>query len=61
MEHENCIECGVNYPSAFLAPLASSSGVVGPVCGICALDLINAIHGTTRDSFDGSPRAEQMR
>jgi hypothetical protein len=46
-----CKICKIEYPDEIL-----SNGI----CGICALELTNKIHGTNRTSFNGE-MAEDLR
>jgi hypothetical protein len=55
-----CEECTVDYPSKLLSPFSSSEGNRKYVCGICALELSNKIHGIVRTRFDGE-HAESLR
>ena len=55
-----CTECNIDYPSDYLHDFDSSQGFKPNVCGICALELSNIIHGIKRTKFDG-PIAEKMR
>jgi hypothetical protein len=57
---KQCGKCGVRYPEDLLSPFQSSRGGTLPVCGVCALELSNEIHGVKRERFDGE-RAEAMR
>lgn len=54
-----CDQCKVNYPSGLVQVMYSSLGSFN-VCGICALEISNKIHGNNRQKFDG-PMAEKMR
>lgn len=57
-----CPECNVEYPERLLNPLVTHLGTTKPICAICALEIINEIHGPerVRESFD-APVAERMR
>lgn len=55
-----CAQCKLDYPESILSPLQSSYGDIPPVCGICALEISNKIHGDNRKKFTG-PKAEKMR
>lgn len=54
-----CSQCKIDYPSYMVQLMKSSLGSF-MVCGVCALDISNQIHGTQRATFDGEV-AEQMR
>lgn len=50
-----CAECQWKYPEIILSPLfVGNVGYTRQVCGICALKLMNEIHGINRSSFTGS-------
>lgn len=55
-----CQECKFKYPVRLLSWMTDSQGLQGLVCGVCALNLSNAVHGVTRLKFDGE-KAEAMR
>lgn len=55
-----CSLCKWLYPDYLVNNLESSKGVLASVCGPCALEIINKIHGDERDKFHG-PIAEMMR
>jgi hypothetical protein len=55
-----CAECGWPYPFTYLAPLHTSKGTTGDVCGICALVLSNQALGIERTEFTGR-MAEHLR
>lgn len=57
-----CDECQWDYPFHMLNPLFTNiAGVTSKaVCGICALKLMNMIHRSNREKFDGTG-AERMR
>lgn len=59
MELKECAHCGFEYPPEILSSMQGSL-ITGPICGICALDIINSIQGITRTSFSGN-RAEAAR
>lgn len=40
--------------------MTTSSGNIGPVCGVCALNISNVVHGVIRTEFQGEI-AEGMR
>lgn len=54
-----CTHCKYDY-SPELLNSASGVKISGPICGICYLELSNAIHGTMRPYLRG-PIAEQLR
>jgi hypothetical protein len=60
MKLAKCARCKINYPAAILNPVHTDKGVTGEVCGICALEMSNEIHGIHRKRFDGEV-AEHMR
>jgi hypothetical protein len=55
-----CKECKWKYPDELLNPIVTSLGSSGLICGICALELTNQIHGIKRKRFNGQ-MAEHMR
>lgn len=58
-----CTQCKWDYPEEILSPMCVGDQTVGPLCGICALELSNVIHGEQhgiRTQFDG-PAAERCR
>jgi hypothetical protein len=55
-----CPECNVEYPERLLNPLVTSLGTTNPICGICALEIVNELHDQKRESFN-TPIAERMR
>lgn len=61
-----CAECGWKYPARILSPVVmgnvDGSGLkqTGYVCGICALDITNKLHGIKRTEFTGE-QAESNR
>ena len=54
-----CSECKIDYPHGLVQTMCSSEGNKN-LCGICALEFSNKIHGTKRSKFNG-PIAEKMR
>ena len=62
MDLAKCDICKWTYPATYINIIRSSAPDVDgkAVCGICGLDLTNAIHGTNRQTFDGEI-AEYMR
>lgn len=55
-----CEECKFDYPENLLAPITTSGESWGKICGICALEIGNRIHGIKLKRFTG-PIAEKMR
>jgi len=54
-----CTMCLWNYPEGLVNPLITPVASVD-LCGICALELSNELHGIRRKQFDG-PKAEEIR
>lgn len=54
-----CAECGIDYPGDLVSLFNSSNGAA-MLCGICALDYTNRVHGTRRTHFQGEI-AESLR
>lgn len=54
-----CAKCKIAYPEGYLSPIIGGS-VRGGVCGICALEITNEVHGVTREKFQGEI-AEELR
>lgn len=56
---ERCGNCKIEYPSEILSvPFGFGNGK--PLCGICALQLSNELHGDNRTEFNGET-AEDFR
>ena len=56
-----CQQCEFDYPEKLLSQFYDSHHPeVLMICGVCALDLMNATHGDNRTEFDG-PGAEMLR
>ena len=59
-----CSECKLPYPDDMLNKIfladPQGSGYSEPVCGICALAIINRQHGQNRKKFTGV-QAEEFR
>lgn len=60
-----CVECKCFYPGELLQPLTicmgdGSTKTTAPICGLCALDLMNEVYGESRTHFDGKI-AESLR
>lgn len=63
-----CEKCEIDYPTGLVRTLLigrlSKESVGGvdtiDVCGICALEIINQIHGVNNATFH-APKAEQVR
>jgi len=56
---KNCQKCKIKYPDGYLAPIMTSKGNA-VVCGVCALELSNAVTGMKRKKFQGE-EAERLR
>ena len=61
MRREVCERCGWNYPDDVSKNRVIGSMVEHEVCGICALQIVNAIHGSHSKSFTEGSRAEDAR
>lgn len=57
---QKCTECKIEYPYGYTFPMFTSEGHQMSVCGICALEISNKIHGINRKKFDGE-LAEEAR
>jgi hypothetical protein len=56
-----CPECRWNYPSnTYVSAMMVNGRYTPPICGICALEMGNRLHGLPRSSFGGE-MAEEMR
>jgi hypothetical protein len=55
-----CARCKYDYPDDVSLSPVIGSDEPAPVCGICALEMVNAIHGTTMKKFRGE-MAESFR
>ena len=55
-----CGDCNFPYPVGLLSPVTGTEGTSPPICGVCALDRMNAAHGTKFTRFQGET-AEQFR
>ena len=55
-----CSGCEYEYPKSLLNTLYTDKGIIPDLCGICALEITNQIHGLNRTKFDG-PAAEKAR
>ncbi len=56
-----CSECKIKYPDdVMLSPMLTSEGSTREVCGVCALEISNKIHGVEQNEFTGE-MAEQAR
>jgi hypothetical protein len=64
MKLKRCGKCKTNYPPELLSQMhiavPGTAGYTAPVCGICALDITNEVHGVIRSRFTGTI-AEGMR
>jgi len=56
-----CADCKMEYPSEILSPLESNAEKRRMLCGICALEAINNIHGIKRPRFARGSTAESYR
>lgn len=54
-----CARCDVSYPPELLSIFHGELFDRKSVCAICALDIINAVHGTSKTALRGM--AEEMR
>lgn len=60
---EKCEKCHIAYPQGYLSPMmvGTESGLETiMVCGICALEIKNEVHGGGYNRFQGE-MAEEMR
>lgn len=48
-----CAHCLWKYPDTMLSPMFVLGGYTRHICGICALEITNAIHGIKRGNFQG--------
>lgn len=55
-----CGQCRLPYPGHLLVPMMVQGEYTPPICGICALDVTNAHHGSQLTRFQGEA-AEDMR
>lgn len=55
----SCVRCDWPYPDDMLKPVVGSL-IKGNACGICALEMLNATHGTRMKRFHGE-MAEDFR
>ena len=62
-----CAQCKIDYPNGVeLSPISFGGkdigelSITGEVCGICALEITNKIHGVKQTSFQGR-MAEENR
>lgn len=49
-----CGICKIDYPDEILSRMYINGAYTAPICGICALEKTNEIHGSTRTAFSGS-------
>jgi hypothetical protein len=57
----DCPECKWSYPSTtYVSPLVLNGVFTQSICGICALEVSNRLHGIPRTYFTGE-MAEEMR
>lgn len=57
---KRCPDCQWDYPESLLNPLMVNGVYTEPICGQCALDRINQIHGGQQAMFQGE-MAESAR
>jgi len=55
-----CAKCKEDFPTEILSQITGNDEFIMPVCGICALEIINATHGINLDRFQGE-MAEKNR
>jgi hypothetical protein len=55
-----CCGCQIRYPEDYLNPVHTADGITLPVCGICALQMLNQFSDVHRSRFDGE-MAKLMR
>lgn len=58
-----CHKCEYDYPDDLVRAMILHDGTIAiviHVCGICALESKNRVHGTNDDHFD-APEAERVR
>jgi len=55
-----CDHCKWKYPDHFLSAMMVNGHYTKPICGICALELMNSNIGVKRDKFHGE-QAESNR
>lgn len=55
MNEDTCQGCTIDYPPGFVWPFRERM-----LCGVCALEASNQLHGTRRRKFD-APAAEALR
>ena len=48
-----CAKCKEDFPTEILFQITGNDEFIMPVCGICALEIINATHGINLDRFQG--------
>ena len=46
-----CAKCKEDFPTEILFQITGNDEFIMPVCGICALEIINATHGINLDRF----------
>ena len=56
----SCSECKWKYPDNLLNSMFLNGGHTPPMCGQCALEVSNKVHGVARRKFT-APIAEHMR
>jgi hypothetical protein len=55
-----CAECKWNYPELLLHSMFMDGTYTKPICGICALEVTNKLHGIKVTKFQGE-MAERAR
>lgn len=48
-----CDHCKWKYPDHFLSQMMVNGHYTKPICGICALELLNSTSNLKRDHFQG--------
>lgn len=56
-----CENCKVNYPTNLVNAFRRSAQPTIFLCGICALEMTNALHGVNRKTFHFGSTAEKLR
>jgi hypothetical protein len=61
---KGCAKCKWPFPETLLNPMfvgdGDGTGYTAPICGICALEIVNELHGTNLKKFVGA-MAESTR
>lgn len=58
---KRCVDCKVDYPAFMISEFFDSAVGYRPLCGICALDEVNRIHLSGRETFQPGSSAEAKR